>query len=264
MKRAEAGIEKNLDDDLTPSPSWVRVSSDTSRESGIPPAGERWSTERTLAARSDEHAELAMAESVRTEANLGLLVRSLQHLVIGAEAARNSNASLSRELDTLRELLARSHAEEMAWKHRVVSLEIALDATKRDAALSRAFFIDQEDAFLRELLTDHEREVRELRHQLADAIARRDAIAAPVARESATEIGAVRLRTLKLPLPSHSAEATPVPVVPPRPASRPPLRPKQDASTRPLVGYSLGKDDVAEERVEGLDVLSVRGPTSST
>jgi hypothetical protein len=249
MKRS--AVQHENPEDLTPNPSWVRTDVDPTRESGIPPAGERWSNERTLAARCDELAELAVAESVRTEANLSLLLRGLHHLQSGAEAARSANASLARELDTLRELLARGHAEEMALKHRVVSLELALDSSKRDAVMSRAFFIDQEDAFLKELLTDHEREVRELRRQLSEALSRHPARSpsAPERNETASvPIGSMRLHPIKLPLPSNSAEITPV-SIPPRPSTRPPLRAKPDPSTRPLVGYSLGRNDVSEERV---------------
>src|SRR5262249_9726022 len=56
--------------------------------------------------------------------------------------------------------------------HRVQSLERQLETASRDAALARSRFIEQEDRFLAELLTDHEREVSDLRNKLARAEAR--------------------------------------------------------------------------------------------
>jgi hypothetical protein len=263
--------------DLNPDSGPLPVSADTTRESGIPPARERWSEVRTLAARAEEHAELALAENIHVEANLGLLLRGLSSLAAGAEAMRRSNSNLSEELDSLRELLARCHADEMALKHRVISLEQTVDATKRDASRARAFFIEQEDAFLRELITDHEHELRELRRELSEAIAARDdarrrSEPAPADKPSA-EIGALRLRQIRMPegvrrdtpaparldtpaavrrdTPTAVRRDTPtaLPSVPPRPSSRPPLRPKPDLSMRPLVDYSLTTKDAGGERV---------------
>ena len=75
--------------------------------------------------------------------------------------------------------------------------------------------------------------------------------------QSAATIGAVALRTITISGPvapraeepgSTSPATRPEP---PRPSSRPPiLRPKPDLASRPLVGYSLGGDEVAEERID--------------
>jgi hypothetical protein len=51
-------------------------------------------------------------------------------------------------------------------------------------------------------------------------------------------------------------------LLPPRPSSRPPLKQKPDPSTRPLTGYRLGSDDVAEERIDA-DRITSRPPPAS-
>ncbi|HEY0469949.1 MAG TPA: hypothetical protein VGC79_37440, partial [Polyangiaceae bacterium] len=50
----------------------------------------------------------------------------------------------------------------------------------------------------------------------------------------------------------------------PSPDSRSPLKKKPDASTRPLVGYSLGTGSVEPESLEGATHLSPSPPPSST
>jgi hypothetical protein len=326
------------------------------RESGIPPAHERiWATP-TIAAQADDHIESALAECTRAEANLGSLIRGLSHLTAGANAAREANTTLLNELDTMRELLGRSNEYELSLRLRVQGLEQALEASERDAALSRALLIEQEDLFLAELLSDHQHEVLTLQRRLADvqSAGARALEAGPPSVEGALEsappqitaprrtelqddidsleelaldagelhpleedeeresgvvpistlppppdfqgdtgaelapvstlppppsmeakkIGALVLRTISVgalpatrtpasapaesaapataeapeeaPPPSMSALETPVS----RPDSKPALRMKPDPSTRPLVGYSLGSDEVAEERID--------------
>jgi hypothetical protein len=123
----------------------------------------------TIAAEAGEHIESALAECTRTEANLGSLLRGLTHLAAGATAAREANTTLLQELDALRELLGQSNEHEMSLRGRVRALEQALETSERDAALARAVLIEQEDLFLAELLTDHEREVARLERRLVEA-----------------------------------------------------------------------------------------------
>ncbi|HVU05532.1 MAG TPA: hypothetical protein VHE30_27480 [Polyangiaceae bacterium] len=230
-------------------------------ESGIPPARSRFGTEPSYLESGDEHLELALAESTRAEANLNGLLRGLNHLLAGTRAARDANAALARELDTARDQLERASADEMVLRHRVRALEQALAQEKRETARERTAFVAQEDAFLAELLADHEREVRDLRQRLSHALARIEhREAAPPAEP--TPLGALRLKSVKIPLPQRDplrddAER----LEPPRPSSRPPLRQKADPSTRPLVDYRFGGDDVREERLEGA-ARSSRPPPS--
>lgn len=252
---------------------------DIPRESGIPPAHIPKSRER-LVDRTAECIEAALAESARTEANLNLLLRGLEQIVAGASASRESNSMLSRELDSLRDVLARSSAEEMALRQRVRLLEQAVERARRDAALERAFFLEQEDAFLAEILTDHEREVAELRRRLMEALtSASDTTLAPkqsgttarprlhsgvgpvhqgapdTALPGSGEVAVVRLGTLRIPRPAP-VESDPNPVSAPRsstpsPTSKPPvIVQKPPMAARPIVGYSLKDGEVAEERVE--------------
>lgn len=249
----------------------------TLRESGIPPAHLRPPRER-LVDKTVECIEAALAESARTEANLNLLLRGLEQIVAGASASRDSNSMLSRELDSLRDVLARSSAEEMALRQRVRLLEQAVERARRDAALERAFFLEQEDAFLAEILTDHEREVAELRRRLMEALTRASQTAPkqsgttarprhesdsePVHRgapdtvvPSSGEVAVVRLGTLKIPRPvqiEQQHRPTPFPrSFTPSPSSKPPVVvQKPHLATRPIVGYSLRDGEVAEEHIE--------------
>jgi hypothetical protein len=247
------------------------------RESGIPPTHLRPTRER-LVDMTAECIEAALAESARTEANLNLLLRGLEQIMAGASASRDSNSMLSRELDSLRDVLARSGAEEMALRQRVRLLEQAVERARRDATLERAFFLEQEDAFLAEILTDHEREVAELRRRLMDALSRASQ-ATPASRQSGVsarasersaepthkgapdtvlpgsgEVAVVRLGTLRVPraTPNEQERPTPLPrSSTPAPTSRPPvLLQKPPIASRPIVGYSLRDGEVAEERVE--------------
>jgi hypothetical protein len=155
-----------------------------------------------------------------------------------------------------------------------------VERARRDAALERAFFLEQEDAFLAEILTDHEREVAELRRRLMDALTKASHSGAaqrpsgttaratlesgnqPIHRGApdtvlpkSGEVAVVRLGTLKIPRPTpNDPHDRPTPV--PRsftsaPSSKAPvIAQKPHIATRPIVGYSLKDGEIAEERVE--------------
>jgi hypothetical protein len=310
------------------------------RESGIPAAHERLWASPTVAAEADVHMEAALAECTRAEANLGSLLRGLSHLTAGATAAREANVTLLTELDTMRALLGRSNEFELRLRHRVEMLEQALETAERESFIARALLIEQEDLFLVELLTDHERQIGALERRLAEAqVASERALMAPLLpsgiapaqrrSESLSHLGALdelalegsefeqgateegrdsrivpistmppppdfegdtglagplstmppprapesrpiatlMLRTISIgPAPlvqrpasgseSSSAEAAttdaaPSPAASPtRHDSKSNLKQKPDPATRPLVGYSLGSDQVAEERID--------------
>ena len=141
----------------------LQVSLNTTFESGIPPARGRHDP------RVDSglgHLESALASVTRTEANLGLLVRGLKHLASGALAARDANTELVHELDVLRTCLTRSHEHEYALRFRMSQLEQLLDLIREESASERAFLTEQQDLFLVEIMTDHDRQVADLRRQL--------------------------------------------------------------------------------------------------
>jgi len=162
-------------DSVEPAPDSrpVRVSPNVQLESGIPPARERHGNATHL---GDEltledgvqRMETALANAVRTEANLGLLMRGLKHLAVGAEAARAANTELMHELDELRAELTRSQGEEHALRFRMHQLEQLLTLIRHETTSEREFLIEEQDRFLREVLTDHERQVDELRGRLRE------------------------------------------------------------------------------------------------
>jgi hypothetical protein len=134
---------------------------------------------------ADDHVQLALAESTHAEANLGLLVRGLQHLLAGAGAARDAHASLSRELGVLREMLSQADEAERAAMARLRDTEEKLDAVQRDAVRERERFIGEEDRFLAELIGDHHSEVAALRAKLNDALARSNPVVVTAAPKDA-------------------------------------------------------------------------------
>ncbi len=149
-----------------PDSSPLRVSLNTQFESGIPPA--RLRDELSLEG-GVERLELALASVTRTEANLGLLLRGLKHLAAGATAARDANTELTHELDELRAHLTRGNEEEHALRYRMGQLEQLLDVIRHETTRERQFLVKQQDLFLVEIMTDHDRQVADLRRMLKEA-----------------------------------------------------------------------------------------------
>jgi hypothetical protein len=222
--------------DVVPDPFGLEPGSSSPRESGFAPR-RSFMEERSFAAEADERVQLAIAESAHAEANLNLLLRGLKNLAAGAASVSEANLELSRQLDAARELLAHGQAEQTALKRRVRMLEDALECARGDADRERAFFLQQEDAFLAELLSEHARELDELRRRLEIALAN------PTPR-----LEAPSRSTETTPEPStETPRSTPIAVV--RLRAKPPLKQKPAATTRPLIEYSLGGDQVVEESV---------------
>jgi regulator of replication initiation timing len=250
-------------DEPSPDSGDLRVSQKTAFESGIPPARERLlrgaESEAAL-----EQLELVLVESTRAEANLGLLMRGLKHLAAGAGAAQEANAVLMQELESLRTRMSKAYESETLLQQRVQTLENALDAAARE----RDSWLVQEDAFLAGLLDDHEqkifdiertheRRLGELDLTLDELRQQRDSARAEVLRLTYERDAAVAL----LNEPVASGDPAPSPPLPASSSTsgvvlgavklaKPALRSKPDASTRPLVGYSLSASEVAEERLE--------------
>ena len=163
-----------------PDSSPLRVSTNTQFESGVPPARQREDAREHAGgpARFDlgrtldsgiERMETALANQVRTEANLGVLARGLKHLLSSAQAARLANNELMNELDELRTHLTRSQEEEHAMRFRMSQLEQLLDVIRHETAREQTFLIEQQDLFLIEIMTDHERQIDELHDRLREA-----------------------------------------------------------------------------------------------
>jgi hypothetical protein len=224
---------------------------DASRESRSHAAGEPVPSAPGFATArdADAHAELAVAQSTRLEANLGFLLRGIGELGRGASAARDACVALVRELESLRRLLDRSLAEENALRGRVGLLERALEAATRRAAEERSFVARQEEAFLAEVFDEHERELSALRERIGAGAPTLSTVPPPP--DARTPIGAIALRTFRIPRPSLPGERRETP--PPGLSTGPVVtgRPSEAAAhARGATTYSLGSDDVAEERVE--------------
>jgi len=259
MTLAHAPQAADSRDEPAPDSANLRVSLNTAHESGIPPARER------LARRSDsdaaiEQLELVLVESTRAEANLGLLVRGLKHLAAGASAAQEANAILAQELESLRRHLGKVYERETLLQQRVQTLENALDGAARE----RESWLVQEDAFLAGLLDEHEQKLFEIGRQNERKLAEMDLafdelrrahdnVKTEVMRLTYERDAAVAL----LNEPVATPERTPSPTAPTSSSRlgsvklpKPVLKPKPDVSSRPLVGYSMAGDQVAEEHVD--------------
>jgi hypothetical protein len=261
-----------------PDSSPLRVSSNTQLESGIPPARQHEASkdaqdlalELTLEC-GEQRIETVLSDVVRTEANLGLLVRGLKHLSTSAQAARAANAELMYELDELRTHLTHSHEEEQAMRFRMSQLEQLLDIIRHETTREREFLIEQQDLFLVEIMTDHDRQLGELRDRLRESsqaqvdarkleelIAQRDqareyaarcererdlarqelAAAVPAERprqspSAATAIGAISLRSVSVSVSASGPASSGAPDT---------VR----TSERPATSYSLSREDISE------------------
>jgi hypothetical protein len=264
-----------------PDSSPLRVSTNTQFESGVPPARQREEASGDAGGPARfglgltldsgiERMETALANQVRTEANLGALARGLKHLLTSAQAARRANNELMNELDELRTHLTRSQEEEHAMRFRMSQLEQLLDMIRHETAREHTFLIEQQDLFLIEIMTDHERQIDELHDRLREAnkhkvdaekirelIAQRDQ-----AREYATRCE----RERDLAWHELVEAAAPTPVKPEQTQRSPSgtaaigtisLRTvavpaetaapdAERASERPATGYSLSGEDISE------------------
>ncbi len=254
----------------------LRVSLNTAYESGIPPARERVAL-RTDSDAAIEQLELALVESTRAEANLGLLLRGLKHLSAGASAAQEANGVLVHELEVLRGRMTKVYESESLLQQRVVVLQNAVDAASRE----RDAWLAQEDAFLAGLLDEHEQRLFDLERQHERRLAELDLAfdelrlqyegsKVDVQRLTYERDAAVALLNEPLdvaePVPSpRTPLVSSVRLPPPLPASsgsssssalrlgsvkldKPSLKSKPDAVSQPLGGYSMTSNDLDDER----------------
>lgn len=112
--------------------------------------------------------EAAMAASARTEAALSDLLRTAKFLSASIGAVRDANAGLVHELEVLCEVVDGDGAQRMALERRIHRLERILGDTTRDAESERTFLVNEHDAFIAQLVSDHESELLNLRRRLAE------------------------------------------------------------------------------------------------
>ncbi|MEO8901731.1 MAG: hypothetical protein ABI488_08040 [Polyangiaceae bacterium] len=109
-----------------------------------------------LKVESDARLQAALAASARAEASLNGLFRSIQSLDSGVGGAKETNESLTQELEALREMLSLANEQQQAFKQKVALLEQALDRARKDGERDRAFLLEQQDSFIVTLLDDQE------------------------------------------------------------------------------------------------------------
>jgi hypothetical protein len=129
-----------------------------SAESGLRPSP------AVLAARI----EAAMAASAKTESTLSDLLRTAKFLSASINAVREANAALVQELEVLCSIVDGEGAERSSLERRIQRLERRLEDTGDDAARERRFLVEEHDAFIASLVSDHERELFALRERLAE------------------------------------------------------------------------------------------------
>jgi predicted nucleic acid-binding Zn-ribbon protein len=155
--------QEHLTDTLRP-PSGEPEAPRSGADSGI--AAVRGAAQ-TLAARGETHAQAALSACGRAEANLGALLRSVQHLAASVTSAQQARGDVVHEVESLRKLLAAADEEQVTLRHRIAILEQTLDRTEREAARERAFLLDEQDTFIAGLWDDHAHESQELKRRLA-------------------------------------------------------------------------------------------------
>jgi hypothetical protein len=114
---------------------------------------------------SSAHMQAALAASNRTDESLNELMRSIQELARGVGGAREANEHLVQELETLREMLGSANEQRLALRNRLTVLEQEHRSDRKRAAADASYQQEQYDAFLSDLLDDHEQATDELKRE---------------------------------------------------------------------------------------------------
>jgi len=112
--------------------------------------------------------EAAISASAKTEATLSDLLRTAKFLSASIEAARAANAGLTQELEVLCSIVNGDGAERASLERRIQRLERVADETSRDAVRDRRALLEEHDAFIASLVSDHDRELQALRRRLSE------------------------------------------------------------------------------------------------
>ncbi|MEO6601380.1 MAG: hypothetical protein ABIQ16_15995 [Polyangiaceae bacterium] len=164
-----------------------------------------------LSTDSDARLQAALAASARAEASLTGLFRAIEHLGTGVGGAREANESLTTELEALRDVLGAANERQQLVQGKTEQLELVLDRTRQEHERERSFLIDQQDAFLVQLLDEQEIELK-----------RRD-IDLDVLRARLAELERRQLVTVPPPLVTMPSLNAPVPqLLEPMPSLSPP------------------------------------------
>ncbi|HEY6725886.1 MAG TPA: hypothetical protein VI197_17755 [Polyangiaceae bacterium] len=124
-----------------------------------------------------ERVAAALTASVRAEASLRAMFRSVKFLGASVGAARETNEALVNELSTLQELLGEravpsGNTSVKALEARAHLLEQALGEAAEQAVRDREFLLAEHDSFIASLVGDHEKELANLRRRVSEAESR--------------------------------------------------------------------------------------------
>jgi hypothetical protein len=172
--------------------------------------------------------QAAIEAGTRAEASLSALYRAIQQISTGVSGAREANEQLLAELERVRSMLGSSNEQRLALTNEVTRLAEernqawrALEEIRSEAARERAFLLQEQDSFIKELLEDHERALAKLASERDAAQSRAD-------------------RTLARPTTSSLAKTKPVP---------PPEKAGDDEQARATI------EQLNAERSRQLDLL---------
>jgi hypothetical protein len=126
-------------------------------------------SDRPRNAESSQHMLAALSASSRAEASLSTLMRAIRDLSSGVSGAREANALLLRELESMADMLGSANERQLALRNRVHLLEQALERAHFEAQSERNYILEQQDAFIAALMEDHEQVLGEL-HREIDAL----------------------------------------------------------------------------------------------
>lgn len=121
----------------------------------------------------------AIEAGTRAEASLSALHRAIHQISSGVSDVREANERLLSELERVRGLLGSSNEQKLALSNELALIveernqaRRALEEQRSEAARERAFLIQEQDAFIKELLEDHERVVARLINERDAALGR--------------------------------------------------------------------------------------------
>ncbi|MCC6215141.1 MAG: hypothetical protein IT376_09745 [Polyangiaceae bacterium] len=119
-------------------------------------------TDRPVAEAAGARASAAVA-GARADASLGALERAVQLVSTTLQDARLANDALAAELDRVRGELGQARVAREGAEQRVAELTREVVDLRAEADAQRRALIAEQDAFLVDLLDEHERTVRGLR-----------------------------------------------------------------------------------------------------
>ncbi|HTU60949.1 MAG TPA: hypothetical protein VMF89_20995 [Polyangiales bacterium] len=115
--------------------------------------------------------EIALAASTRLDSSLSDLLRTAKFLTASLVATQEANRGLTKELETLAALGDVDRSQRAELERRIQQLESDLAQKTEQAAEERRYLLHQQDSFVLELMSDHERQIAEIRAEKPNSLA---------------------------------------------------------------------------------------------